>query len=111
MKCQRCGAEQPEGSRFCNGCGATLTSGGHAVGKQDPLIGRVLDERYRLAAMIGSGGMATVYRATRLQIGDEVAVKVLHAEQVRDPQGAERFRREAQAAARLKHPNAVSCYV
>jgi serine/threonine-protein kinase len=43
-------------------------------------------------------------------IGDAVAIKVLHAEQVADPQAAERFRREAQAAARLKHPNAVSIY-
>ncbi|MEP7337135.1 MAG: serine/threonine-protein kinase, partial [Acidobacteriota bacterium] len=46
-------------------------------------------------------------RATRLMIGDTVALKVLHAEQVADPNAPERFRREAQAAARLKHPNAV----
>jgi serine/threonine-protein kinase len=54
--------------------------------------------------------MGAVYRATRLLIGDEVALKVLHSGHVTDPNSAERFRREAQAAARLKHPNAVSIY-
>ena len=54
--------------------------------------------------------MGTVYRATRLLIGDEVAIKVLHTGQFEDPHAAERFRREARAAARLKHPNAVSIY-
>jgi Flp pilus assembly protein TadD len=51
-----------------------------------------------------------VYRATRVLIGDSVAVKLLHAEQVSDAQAVERFRREAQAAARLKHQNAVTIY-
>jgi eukaryotic-like serine/threonine-protein kinase len=76
----------------------------------DALLGRVLDEKYRIDAEIGAGGMATVYRATRLHIGDTVAIKVLHAELLRDPQFAERFRREAQTAARLKHPNVVAIY-
>jgi eukaryotic-like serine/threonine-protein kinase len=73
------------------------------------LIGQSIDDRYRIDAVIGKGGMGTVYRATRLLIGDEVAIKVLHNGQ-EDSQAAERFRREAQAAARLKHPNAVSIY-
>ena len=77
--------------------------------KTDSLIGQSIDNRYRIDAVIGKGGMGTVYRATRLLIGDEVAIKVLHIGQD-DPQAAERFRREAQAAARLKHPNAVSIY-
>lgn len=73
-------------------------------------VGLVIDEKYEIESKLGSGGMATVYRATRRLIGDTVAIKILHPEQVRDPQGAERFRREAQAAARLKHPNAVTIY-
>ena len=76
----------------------------------DPLLGRVIDDKYRIEAEIGAGGMATIYRATRLQIGDLVAIKVLHSELLREPQFAERFRREAQAAARLKHPNVVAIY-
>jgi tRNA A-37 threonylcarbamoyl transferase component Bud32 len=76
----------------------------------DPLVGRVIDGKYRIDAEIGAGGMATIYRATRLHIGDVVAIKVLHSELLRDPQFAERFKREAQAAARLKHPNVVAIY-
>ncbi len=53
--------------------------------------------------------MGAVYRATRLLIGDEVAIKILHVDRA-DANSSERFRREAQAAARLKHPNAVSIY-
>jgi serine/threonine protein kinase len=76
----------------------------------DPLLGRVIDGKYRIDVEIGAGGMATIYRATRLNIGDTVAIKVLRAEFLREPQFAERFRREAQAAARLKHPNVVAIY-
>jgi eukaryotic-like serine/threonine-protein kinase len=76
----------------------------------ESLIGQTIDGKYRLDAEIGAGGMATIYRATRLQIGDSVAIKVMHTELLRDPQFEERFRREAQAAARLKHPNVVAIY-
>jgi serine/threonine protein kinase len=75
----------------------------------DSLLGRNIESKYRIDVKLGAGGMGAVYRATRLLIGDEVAVKILHSEQT-DPRAAERFRREAQAAARLKHPNAVNIY-
>src|SRR5881409_764336 len=71
------------------------------------LVGEILDGKYRIESVLGSGGMGTVYRATRLLIGDTVALKVLRPETTSDPQAIERFRREAQAAARLKHPNVV----
>lgn len=76
----------------------------------DPLIGCTIEGKYRIDAKIGAGGMGSVYRAHRLMIGDDVAVKILHPEHVSQPDATERFRREAQAAARLKHPNAVSIY-
>jgi streptogramin lyase/tRNA A-37 threonylcarbamoyl transferase component Bud32 len=76
----------------------------------ESLLGRVIDGKYRIDAEIGAGGMAVVYRAMRLHIGDMVALKVLHSELLRDPLFAERFRREAQTAARLKHPNVVAIY-
>jgi serine/threonine protein kinase/formylglycine-generating enzyme required for sulfatase activity len=69
--------------------------------------GRVLGGRYRLDALIAGGGMGEVYRATRLHIGDQVAVKVLRAELVDNAITRERFQREARAAAMLRHPNAV----
>jgi eukaryotic-like serine/threonine-protein kinase len=75
----------------------------------DPMLGRSIDGRYRIDSLIGAGGMGTVYRATRVLIGDEVAIKILHQDPS-DANSSERFRREAQAAARLKHPNAVSIY-
>lgn len=74
------------------------------------LLGSVIEGKYRIDAKIGAGGMGSVYRARRLMIGDDVAVKILHPEHVSQPDATERFRREAQAAARLKHPNAVSIY-
>ncbi|MBI3650592.1 MAG: SUMF1/EgtB/PvdO family nonheme iron enzyme [Acidobacteria bacterium] len=76
----------------------------------DSLLGNTIEGKYRLASKLGTGGMGTVYLATRLMIGDTVAVKILHDQQVSDPQALERFRREAQAAARLKHQNAVAIY-
>jgi serine/threonine protein kinase len=121
--CPRCGNLNPGNGRFCTGCGADLAATLRAPAPvppptplfnpalaADPLVGQTIEGKYRLEAKLGAGGMGAVYRATRLLIGDTVAVKILHPEQVADPHAAERFRREAQAAARLKHPNAVSIH-
>jgi len=78
------------------------------LGGADPLIGRTLDEKYRLDERIGEGGMGTVYRATHLLIERPVAVKVLNRRLVTDEAAKERFRREARAAGRLQHTNAVA---
>ncbi len=74
----------------------------------DPLIGRTLDEKYRLDERLGTGGMGTVYRATHLLIDRPVAVKVLNPRYVEDEAAQTRFRREARAAGRLQHANAVT---
>jgi serine/threonine protein kinase len=68
----------------------------------DPLLGSVLDS-YRLDDRIGSGGMARVYRATHLVLGNQVAIKVLHGHA--SPLAQKRFKREAEAMARIAHPN------
>jgi serine/threonine-protein kinase len=75
---------------------------------EDPLVGFTLDEKYRLDARLGTGGMGAVYRATHLLIDRPVAVKVLNPKFVEDESARERFRREARAAGRLRHPNAVA---
>jgi len=74
----------------------------------DPLIGRVFDGKYRLDEQLGGGGMGTVYRATHLMIERPVAIKVLNQRFVGDQTAQERFRREARAAGRIHHPNAVT---
>jgi beta-lactam-binding protein with PASTA domain/tRNA A-37 threonylcarbamoyl transferase component Bud32 len=70
----------------------------------------VLGGRYRLEASIGAGGMAQVFRGFDTTLDRTVAVKVLAPQFARDPSFVERFRREAQAAARLNHPNIVNVY-
>ena len=74
----------------------------------DPLIGRTFDDKYRLDERLGTGGMGTVYRATHLLIDRPVAVKVLNQRYFEDEAAQARFRREARAAGRLQHVNAVT---
>ncbi|HEY6933492.1 MAG TPA: Stk1 family PASTA domain-containing Ser/Thr kinase [Marmoricola sp.] len=76
----------------------------------DPMIGRVLDGRYRVGARIARGGMAVVYEATDLRLDRTVAVKVLHPGLSDDEEFVARFGREARAAARLAHPNVVAVF-
>jgi serine/threonine-protein kinase len=70
----------------------------------------VLGGRYRLEASIGTGGMAQVYRGLDTTLDRTVAIKILAPQFARDPSFVDRFRREAQAAARLNHPNIVNVY-
>jgi serine/threonine-protein kinase len=70
-------------------------------------IGSVLDGRYRIDAVLGSGGMGRVYRGEHTGIGRAVAIKVLHADLNRNREAAARFHREALASGRLDHPNIV----
>ncbi len=71
---------------------------------------RVFNGRYELEARIARGGMANVFLARDLQLNRAVALKVLFPEFATDPTFVQRFRREAQAAANLNHPNIVSIY-
>ena len=71
---------------------------------------RALGDDYELLEEIGAGGFGRVYRARDLALERDVAIKVLHPALTADPGVVERFRREAQLAARLRHPNIVSIY-
>jgi len=71
---------------------------------------RVLDNRYELQELIGGGGMADVYKARDVLLDRTVAVKILHEQFKRDTEFIGKFHREAQAAARLSHPNIVNIY-
>lgn len=116
MNCPRCGEALKDDARFCSNCGLPVppdvpneqdAAAAETLRESDPLVGHVLDGRYELLALLGAGGMGAVYRARRVHIGDEVAVKVLLQELVGNGESAERFRREAHAAAMLRHPNVV----
>ena len=86
-----------------------VESGGAAARSdqgEDPPIGLVLQDRYRILACIASGGMGVVYRAKRLQLERQVAIKFLLQDSVgREPQALKRFELEARAMSRLSHPN------
>ncbi|TDB88861.1 Stk1 family PASTA domain-containing Ser/Thr kinase [Actinomadura sp. 7K534] len=76
----------------------------------DPLVGRVLDGRYRIESRIARGGMATVYVARDIRLDRTVAIKVMHAGLASDEDFVTRFIGEAKAAAALSHPNVVAVY-
>ncbi|MEU1848932.1 Stk1 family PASTA domain-containing Ser/Thr kinase [Streptomyces sp. NPDC019990] len=77
---------------------------------QDPLVGQVLDGRYRIDARIAVGGMATVYRAVDTRLDRVLALKVMHPSLAVDASFVERFIREAKSVARLAHPNVVQVF-
>ena len=74
------------------------------------MVERVLVGRYALEALVGSGGMADVYRAKDQLLERTVAVKILHQQYENDTEFIARFQREAKAAARMTHPNIVNVY-
>ena len=76
----------------------------------DKMIGKMLDNRYELLEVIGSGGMAVVYKAKCHRLNRLVAVKVLKSDLAEDADFRRRFRDESQAVAMLSHPNIVSVY-
>jgi eukaryotic-like serine/threonine-protein kinase len=109
-------AERSAGSHYCPTCERTYAAPGHcpedatrlvSLDAPDPLLGRVLDDRYTLTAKLGAGAMGAVYRATQHSVGRDVAVKVIGAGLVADGNAIKRFLREAKLASRLSHPNAV----
>ena len=124
VDCPRCRTKLRDGARFCTVCGlpaaeiaaeterlvTAITSAGGGGATSDAHSGRVLDSKYELLEHLGEGGMGSVYRARRLHIGDEVAVKVLNERGLADRSAAERFRREARSAASIAHPNVVAIH-
>jgi serine/threonine-protein kinase len=74
----------------------------------DPVPGTLIGDRYRVVAPIGRGGMGAVYRVEHVDLKKEFALKLLIGEISRNPEVATRFEREAEAAARLDHPNIIA---
>ena len=75
-----------------------------------PLVGHLVDGRYRVLSHLADGGMATVLLATDTRLDREVALKVMREDLAADETFVARFRREARSAARLSHPNVVQVH-
>lgn len=119
INCPQCQKSSRPAAKFCDGCGLALKQDAAPTklyeretlplmtSSADSLLGRVIHSKYEILELIAAGGMGRVYRARRLHIGDDVAIKLLVKKYVADRNAVERFRREAQAAARIHHRNVV----
>ena len=101
-KCPKCGVEYPDATTLCPADGIALEKDG------DSLIGTTLAGKYRVDARLNEGGMGTVYRGTHVLMDKTVAIKVLRPSLAADEKIVARFSREARAASRISHPNALS---
>ena len=114
--CGVCGRRNAPDARFCGGCGQPLVGDpdisepGDAPGVADPLVGRVIAERYRILSLLGRGGMGVVYLVEHVHIGKRMAMKLLHGELARNRDTIQRFQREAKAVSKLTHPNTVQVF-
>jgi len=109
IECPNCNASYETSVAFCGSCGTRLADGGAAMAA-DPLIGIVVDGRYRIIDLVGRGGMGAVYRVEHVKMGKVMAMKLLHGELSQNQEVARRFRREAEAVSRLSHINTVSVF-
>ncbi|HEY9680767.1 MAG TPA: protein kinase [Oculatellaceae cyanobacterium] len=103
--CLRCNQYFEDMLAACPADNSTL----EAVG-DNPLIGALINDRYVVDSVIGKGSSGIVYKATRLLMQREVAVKVLHSYLGAETGSLDRFLREARAAARLKHPHIINIW-
>jgi serine/threonine protein kinase len=101
-KCPKCGVEYPDATTLCPADGVALET------DADSLIGTTLAGKYRIDARLNEGGMGTVYRGTHVLMDKTVAIKVLRPSLAADEKIVARFSREARAASRISHPNALS---
>ena len=101
-ECPKCGRCEEAGVAHCPADGTAL--------KPVPAVPRTVDNKYRIEQLLGRGGMGAVYRARDMRLDRLVALKVVRAELLHDPEARRRFRREAQIVARLQHPSIVAVY-
>ena len=101
--------ECPQCGTCCDAAVETCPADGSPLVLTIP-VERTVDDKYRLERVLGTGGMGAVYEATDLRLGRRVALKILLARNFGNPGALRRFEREAQAAARLRHPNIVTVH-
>src|SRR5215213_1150319 len=100
--CPKCGIEYPDATTLCPADGVALEK------DPDALVGTTLAGKYRIDARLNEGGMGTVYRGTHVLMDKTVAIKVLRPSLAADEKIVARFSREARAASRISHPNALT---
>jgi serine/threonine protein kinase len=101
-KCPKCGVEYSDATTLCPNDGVALET------TNDALIGTLLAGKYRIDSLLNEGGMGSVYKGTHVMMDKTVAVKVLRPSLAADEKIVARFSREARAASRISHPNAIS---
>ena len=102
-------AMSTEGADKCELCGEPLA--GHVC--RNPLakfLGKTIDDRYRVESVLGKGGMGVVFEAVQTSVQRRVAVKMLNPSLADTPSFFERFKREAELASRLHHPNIITIF-
>src|ERR1700761_5988398 len=104
--CSGCKHPYADTALFCPNCGRPKVR--EVV--TDPLLGKVLGERFQVQELIGQGGSGTIYRAEHVTLRRRVAIKVLHAELSRDDLAVERFRREATTVADIDNEHIVEIH-
>ena len=113
MNCPNCNAPLATGSRFCGGCGRSsvgTTEVDPVAETVAPMEGREIAGRYRIKTKLGEGGMGAVYKAEQISLKRVVALKLLKPELVSSQPLLRRFNAEAEAVAKLNHPNTVGIY-
>jgi len=113
IQCAWCDKQHALDLRVCPSTGLTVRSVAEATPPThaaSELVGRSIDDRYKICRILGEGGMGTVFEAEHEKIGRSVALKVLHPSQARKKSAVRRFHQEARAAAAIGHPNICEVY-
>jgi serine/threonine-protein kinase len=105
--CPNCSYASEEVFAFCPKCG---TKQAEDVPSGDPLIGRTLNDKYRVLSELGKGSMGTVYLGEHISLKKKIALKVLHTDVQVGQEARQRFQREGIAAGQFTHPNAIQIF-
>lgn len=106
--CPQCGTRFEGSIQFCPNDGSpTYEAQSEQEPQRDPLLGLVIDGRYRIETQIGEGGMGVVYLAVHTVLQKRLALKVLRGDGSRDAEVVQRFMQEAQAATSIGHQNII----